>query len=66
MRSAKSMRANVKRMTVAVMMEGVAVARERNCSGRLIQAVHMRSAYPLPRFQRSKATTGTQRTQRSL
>jgi hypothetical protein len=34
------------KMTVAVMIEGDAVARERNCSGRLIQAVHMRAAYP--------------------
>jgi len=54
------MSANVKRMTVAVMREGDAV-RERNCSGRLIQAVHMRPAYPLPRFSAAITEAGNHR-----
>lgn len=37
-------------MTVAVMMEGDAVAGELTCSRRLIQAIHMRLAYPLQRI----------------
>jgi hypothetical protein len=38
------MSANVKMMTVAVMMKGDVAVRERTCSETLIQAVHMRSA----------------------
>jgi hypothetical protein len=41
------MRTPVRRMTVAVMMKGDVAVGERTCSSRLIQAAHIRAAYPL-------------------